>query len=135
MKRRKKTEKDKLKIEADKLWHLAGIKKWGEICFFNNSEKRAENHTKIIKFGHHIKPKGLYPHLRYDLDNFLNVCWACHYKLEKCDRSMILDVREQRGKTWYNRLEKKAKQKPDSSFLTINWYSDKIKVLSKFLSS
>ena len=125
--------KKRLQKEADQLWHLAIKKKWGNICFFHKSDKEAFAHQKFFKFAHHIKPKNLYPHLRYDLDNGLNVCWPDHYKLEKVDRSMMNDVVAERGKVWYNRLEKKAKGKPIGSYLTISYYQDKIKELKKYL--
>ena len=127
--KREKRLKNRLLKEADRLWHEKGAKEWGNTCFFIGSGKEAKQHTSEVKFGHHIKPKGLYPHLRHDLDNYLNVCWPCHYKLEKVDKSMIMDVVSRRGKGWYNRLEKKANNKPAGTFQTIKWYEGQIELL------
>ena len=128
--RAEKRLKKRLEIQADALWHLAIIKKWGNICFFHNSGKEAKEHQKYVKFGHHIKPKGLYSNLRYDLDNGLPACWPCHYKMEKVDRSMSGDVIVRRGKRWYNRLEKKSQEKPKPSYQTISYYQNVIQNLS-----
>jgi len=134
LKAEKKLKKD-LKKRADALWHLVGIKKWGNVCFFHESGKEAKAHQRITSKCHHIKPKGKYPSLRYDFkDNPLPVCWPCHYKLEKYDSSMIIDVRNKRGKTWWNRLEKKAKIDKGGSYLTISYYNDTIKELEKELN-
>ena len=133
--RAEKLFKKKSEIEADRLWHLAGIKKWGNICFFHNSGKEAQQHQKFIKFGHHIKPKGAYPHLRYEIDNFLNVCWPCHFKLGRKDLSMSNDVVAKRGLTWYNRLEKKAKNKPIGTFQTSAYYQKVIANLNQYLNA
>lgn len=126
--------KKRLEKQADILWHEAIKKKWGNICFFEGSGKEAKEHQKYVKFCHHIKPKGLYYHLRYDLDNGLPCCWPCHFRLEKCDRSMILDVREKRGQKWYSELEKKAKTRLGPSFKTISWYNKQIELLNQYLN-
>jgi len=128
-------KKRKLKKKADELWHLACIKKWGNKCFFHSSYKKARAHFRTTTSCHHIKPKSLYGHLRYDLDNGLPVCWPCHYKLEKVDRSMILDVRNERSKKWYASLEKKAREKIVGSYQTIKYYEKVIEKLKKYLNS
>jgi len=131
--KKEKILKKKLEKEADKLWHEAGKLKWGDTCFFHNSDKKGNAHSRKVRFGHHIKAKSLYPNMRYNLDNFLNVCWSCHYKLEKVDRSMILDVIVKRGKKWYNVLEREAKKKIKPSFKNIEWYKKNIKRLNRYI--
>ena len=128
----KRLKKDLIR-EADALWHQVIIKKWGNTCFFHNTGKEAHAHQREVRFGHHIKPKGLYSHLRYDLDNGLNVCWPCHYKLEKVDRSMMLDVGKKRGEAWLQRLEKKAKLKPPPSYFNVAYLKRAIQKLKRQL--
>lgn len=128
--RAEKRLKKRLEKEADDLWHIAGIKKWGNVCFFQNSPKKAKAHRTHTNTGHHYFRKGLYPQLRYDLDNFVPACWPCHYKMEKIDNTMLIDVGDARGKKWYSGLKKKSKElKP--SFQTVQYYEDVIKKLEQ----
>jgi len=121
-------KKQRLKNQADKLWHIAGIKEWGNVCFFQNSSKKAKAHRTHTETGHHYFRKGLYSQLRYDLDNFVPVCWPCHYKMEKIDNTMLIDIRDARGKKWYLGLRKKS-QKLKPSYQTVAYYEDIIKKL------
>tara|TARA_Y100001938_G_C8062852_1_gene418391 strand:- start:1038 stop:1289 length:252 start_codon:yes stop_codon:yes gene_type:complete len=52
---------------------------------WNEREHRCTNCKKhlgnepIAHFFSHIKPKGLYPELKYDKDNIQLLCMECHY--------------------------------------------------------
>lgn len=122
--KKQQRKKKRLRKEADRLWHIAGIKKWGDVCFFDNSEKKAKSHQRITKYCHHFKAKSIYGHLRYNIDIAIPVCWPCHYKLEKVDRSMIADIVIKRGKRWFNKIEKLARERPTSSYQTILYYEN-----------
>ena len=123
--------KKRLEKEADRLWHEAGKKKWGEACLFHGSSKQAKQHQNYTKFGHHFFRKGLYPQLRYDIDNFVNACWPCHFRLEKVDTTMAGDVILARGKRWYNKLLDKSQVKLKSGFQTKEYYKKTIDKLKK----
>lgn len=130
--RTEKLLKKHLEAEADRLWHLAVIKKYGEVCFFNLSPKQAEKHQRIATKCHHYYPKGLYPALRYVIENGVPCCWPDHYKAEKIDRTMIADIAIGRGKKWLNNLNKiRTKRQNWSSFETIDYYKNIIEQLKK----
>lgn len=124
-------KKKRLRAEADRLWHIAGLKKWGNICFFHGSGKEARNHQRTTKHCHHYKEKSIYGHLRYNLEIAVPACWACHYKTEKVDRTMIVDIAIKRGKRWLNKVEKLAKDRPTSSYQSIGYYQGIIKGLKE----
>lgn len=136
--REKKLRQDKLAYkkaieEADRLWHKSVIKKWGIKCFFTETGKISKGHYEDCESAHHIKPKGSYPHLRYDFeDNGVPVCWPDHFKMEQCDRSMRDDIVVKRGEIWYNRLEKKAREMP-ASFKNLSWVNKQIEIMKKYL--
>lgn len=123
--------KKRLEKEADRLWHIAVMKRCGNKCFFHNSGKEAKQHQTTTEKCHHFFAKGLYPNLRYEVSNGVPVCWPCHYKLEKVDRSMIADIISWRGKKWYESLKAKALTKPKPSFQTVSYYQQVIKQLEK----
>jgi len=129
-----KEKKENLRKRADNLWHRAIIKKWGNECFFHKyPSKQAKVHSRLVNTGHHFKPKSVYGNLRYDLDNGVPICWPCHYKMEKIDRSMIADIIMVRGKEWYDRLEKKSRERK-RSYQTITYYESVIKELEDYLN-
>jgi hypothetical protein len=124
--------KKKLEKEADNLWHKCVIKKYGSFCFWHSSPKRAKEHQPEAFFGHHFFRKGAYPILRYEITNGIPACWPCHYKAEKFDHTMLEDVLLERGKKWYNRLNKMSQEK-SYSFQTIDYYRKQIIRLTKYL--
>jgi len=118
-------KKKRLRSKCDRAWFEKLIKQnpLCEICF-----------DKAVQV-HHYYPKGLYGHLRYDLDNGISLCMKCHFfHHHRGDPSIMEAVLKSRGKRWLNRLSKKAKNRPQGSYLTISWYEQKLKEL-KSLSS
>ena len=118
--------KKRLRDEADRLWHLACIKKWGNRGFFTG---------QIATKCHHFYPKSNYAHLRYDIDNGVPIIWPQHYKLENYDKSMEAEIAMKRGKVWYNRLQARARNRPEGSFLTIAWFKGHIDRLREYLKA
>lgn len=115
------TTKQRLRKEADKLWHIAGQKKWGKLCYCGR-EAQPECH--------HYYPKGLYGHLRYDLDNAIPICFHHHFsRHHKGDPRVNQSIIELRGKKWYNELREKAYERPKSSYQTVTYYREVIKRL------
>ena len=113
--------KKKLRKEADDLWKLACLKKYGDRCELCG---RAFGIT-----AHHFYYKGSVGHLRYEINNGVILCAPCHCKLHfqdpKLVESLIID---KRGRRWYNKLKKKAEEK-HYSYQTIGWYREHIKNL------
>ena len=131
--KQKKALKKKLQKEADKLWHIACLKKWGNKCFFIDSEKKAHGHNDITDSCHHFKPKGIYSSLRYNVDNGVPVCWTCHNKLEQHDKSMQNDILKKRGSEWNDNLESTFRSHKRHSFQTIPYYEEEIKKLQNYI--
>jgi len=128
--KKEKRLKKRLESEADRLWHIAVIKKYGEVCFFHNSKKKAKQHQRITSKCHHYFPKGRYPAMRYVIENGVPICWPDHYKAEKIDRTMLSDILLERGKKWYAKLNKiMEKRQSWGSFKTIDYYQKIIKEL------
>jgi hypothetical protein len=127
--KQEKRLKNRLEKEADRLWHIACCKYWGDDCFFKDSPKKSEKHETKVKHCHHYFPKGRYPELRYDIMNGIPCCWPDHYKAEKIDRTMLADIIVTRGKKWYNDLLKKT-QVTRYSFETVEYYQKIIKDLN-----
>ncbi len=91
------------------------MNKWGDRCYCSTDANPP----------HHFYPKGLYGHLRYELDNGVPLCmghhFAHHHRGDPLVHQMIID---KRGKRWFNRLKKKAFKRPTSSYQTISYYED-----------
>lgn len=128
--RAEKLLKKKLEKEADSEWHKAVIRKYGNRCSFVSNSKRAEHCQRITKTCHHYFAKGRYPELRYVIDNGVPVCWNCHYKAEKIDRTMLSDILLLRGEAWYSDLLKKSQERK-GSFQTIDYYKEVIEELKR----
>jgi len=120
-----KNKKAILRKEADKLWYLNYLKERCEICGSNYGLQ-----------GHHFYYKGSYGHLRYDKDNHITLCMKCHFILHHQDPKTITEkIIEKRGKVWYNRLQARARNRPEGSFLTIAWFKGHIDRLREYLKA
>ncbi|MFW6173498.1 MAG: HNH endonuclease [Elusimicrobiota bacterium] len=107
-------KKKRLRKKADKLYFEALLKSMCEAC-----GKKA---TQV----HHFFPKGQYGHLRYDEDNAISLCPACHFAHHhKGDPEIHIKVIENRGEKWFEKLREKAHHNP-KSFKTIDWYKKQI---------
>lgn len=133
--KQQKALKRKLSAEADRLWHRACLKKWGNKCFFFDSEKKAHGHKYITDTCHHFKQKGYYGNLRYNLDNGVPVCWNCHTKLEQIDFTMQQDIIKKRGQEWNDNLNKLFEEGRKGSFQTISYYAENIIRMKKYLNN
>lgn len=121
--RETKTPKKRLRRQADKLWFDIIMKAEGcEVC------------GKIGQQAHHFFPKGQFGHLRYNLENGICLCGACHFAHHhKADPRIHQTIIEKRGKKWYNKLLNQSRNSP-ASYQTKGYYSaviDKLNELSK----
>lgn len=113
------TKKAKLRGQADKLWYIHNKGERCEICGLRG----------IIQV-HHFYYKRNYPHLRYDDDNAINLCKACHFLLHFGGNPDIQErIIDSRGKKWYNRLKERAFTNKKPSYQTIGWYEKNIERL------
>jgi len=113
-----------LRAEADKLWREVVIKKYGDKC---------EVCGKPAIHCHHFYPKGLFSHLRFDIENGVPLCFHCHFsRHHKGDPTVNETIIEKRGKEWYNKLKEKAQEK-HRSYQTTGYYYDIIEGLQEKL--
>ena len=119
-------KKRRLKSKADKLWKQVIISKWGDMCYCA---------TKATP-PHHFYPKGLYGHLRYNLDNGVPLCMGHHFAHHhRGDPAVHQNIIEKRGENWFNSLQKKARTRPPNSYQSLTYYQDVIEQLEKELST
>lgn len=111
--------------EADDLFFEACRKKYGNRCMFCGRQ---------YDKAHHFFCKGQYPHLRYDLDNGVNICIIEHSGIHQTGKKSEIEkqIIEKRGKQWFVDLRRKANNMP-SSFKCERWYREKIEELTKYL--
>jgi len=113
-------KKKALKLKADKKWREKFVGDRCEVC---------GGTWKLT--GHHFYYKGSYAHLRYEGDNCITLCVTCHFALHHHDPKLVSDnIIKVRGKEWHERLEKKARDRPKGSFLTLAYYQGKVEELS-----
>jgi len=113
-------KKKRLRKQADKLWFEILIKPKCEVC---------DSQAKQV---HHFFPKSSYGHLRYNMNNGINLCMHCHLKIHlKGDPQIIIAIKKKRGKVWYNNLLKEARDRPQGSYQTIGYYQNIIEELNK----
>jgi len=114
-----RTKKQLLRSQADRAWFVGVFREWGNTCICGEPAVQA----------HHFYPKGLYPALRYDLDNGIPICLRCHFLHHtRHDPSIGLLITANRGKKWLAGLEKR---KRNEITWTIKEYEENIKRLEK----
>ena len=119
---RKRTKKQQLRSEADKLWFLKYLKNCCEVCG-----------TKGILQAHHFFYRSSYGHLRYLPENHITLCHACHFLLHHQDPKAIEDqITAKRGLKWLIELKEMAYKRPPGSYLTLQYYYDRIKELQDY---
>jgi hypothetical protein len=114
--------KQKLRKEADRLWKEAVIenKPICEVC----GKERTET-------GHHFFPKGLFGHLRFEVENGIAIGRSCHFSHHhKGDPRIHAQIIKNRGEKWYNELLIRSRENP-SSYQTISFYKKTIEELKK----
>lgn len=114
-----KTEKQKLKSKALKLWYEKYLKESCEICGSN-----------YVLQGHHFYFRSSYPQLMFLANNHTTLCRSCHFVLHHRDAKKIEEqIILKRGQKWHQRLKKEANQPTESSYQTIEYYQNVIKEL------
>ena len=116
---------ERLRKEADDFFFEACRKKYGNRCMFCG---------RLYDKAHHFFCKGQYLHLRYDLDNGVNICIIEHSEIHQTGKKKEVEERiiEKRGQQWFKELRKKANNMP-SSFKNEKWYRENIKTLKEYL--
>jgi len=118
--------KQRLRKEADDLFYLVVLKRWGRVC---------EICGKPSSKAHHFFAKSHYGHLRYELLNGISLCYHHHQHYHNTGDPLIIEqIIHKRGDKWYNTLSKLAKNNP-KSFKTVVWYREQIDQLKERLCS
>lgn len=117
--------KNRLRKEADDLFFEACRVKYGNGCMFCG---------RLYDKAHHFFPKGQYQHLRYDLDNGINLCIEEHSKIHQTGNRKEIEKKiiEKRGREWFTNLRRKANNMP-SSFKSEKWYRENIIRLKRYI--
>ena len=116
-------KKKRLQKQCKDLWKIAVFKKNGTTC------ELCGGNWKLT--AHHYFYQSTYGFLKFDIDNGIVLCGKCHFKLHHQDpKSVESQIEEKRPKSWLNRLKKKAKNRPTSSYQTIGYYQSIIKELT-----
>lgn len=109
--------KARLRKTADRIWFLKCIKKECEVCGKEASQV------------HHFFPKGQFGHLRYDINNGISICNACHFSHHTKGNPIIHQtIIQKRGQKWYEELRDKSRKSPQS-YQTIAYYKNTINKL------
>lgn len=117
-----RTNKQRLRSEADRLAK--------EVCLKLND--RCLLCGGMASTAHHFKPKGLYGHMRYMVENLIPICFSCHFKLTFTDSTLQAKIAEIKGFQWFRKIDKISKERP-ASYQTIKWYQENIDYLKGVL--
>lgn len=105
--------KQKIRKECDRLWKERVFEEWGDVCVCG---QRAVQ-------GHHFFPKGLYAHLRYEIENGVPICMRCHFiQKHMGDPAVVAGIIKARGQKWYQDLLLKSRKRPTGTFITLQYY-------------
>lgn len=109
--------KKELKKELSESWRTKGFQVFGTKC---------EGCGKPAVHGHHYVPRSKCVGLKYDLDNFVPLCFHCHFsRIHKGDPVIHRIIILKRGQKWYNRLfNKKETYSKKSSYETKRFLED-----------
>ena len=121
---KKKSKMQRLRDKADRLWFEACLKRAGNKCELTDQVFGLQSH--------HFFSKGLYPMLRFDLDNGVVLKKGLHFNHHhKGDPTVHQRIIEKRGIDWYNKLLKRSHFKLKNSYQNISYYEDIIQELEK----
>jgi len=126
MKRKKKTNKQILQTETNKVWITKCVEKWGNKC-----SVCGEPATQV----HHYIPKSRNGLLRYDIQNGIPICQKCHYKIHFSSKPsevhrIIEKIRQVRGKEWCKYIDR-VENIHGASFNTIQWVQKQLDKLNE----
>ena len=120
-------KKKRLEKEANRLWQLAVIKKYGKLCEVDGRSGGPP---------HHFYAKGSYGHMKFLIENGIVLCLACHYSLHFTQRRTQIEeiIKRKRGQDWADKMFAISKEKHES-FRTIKYFEDTIKRLKNEIST
>jgi len=105
----------RLKKQADKLWKIKVMERYGKVCTIC---------PKPASDPHHAFPKGSFSNLRYALDNGVPLCRNHHMAIHhRSDPTVMIKIIERRGRKWYDALEAKSKE-PAKSWKSAEYYKE-----------
>ena len=118
------TPKSRLRNKADRLAKERAFEKYGKVCELCGSDFRAT--------AHHFFYRSSCGHLRHEIDNLVILCGYHHALLHFKDPKLVEGkIIKLRGQKWFNKLQKRAYDKPTSSYLTTDYYLEVIKELDQ----
>ena len=110
----------KLKKQADDLWKIKVMEKYGRVCTIC---------PNIASDPHHYFIKGNFSNLRYSLENGVPLCRKHHMDIHnRQDPDVIARIISRRGQKWHDDLTEQSK-KPAKSWKSIEYYKEIIKKL------
>ena len=118
----RKTQKKQLQKTLNRLWAECALGKWRNVCYCGES----------ATCFHHFIPKSRCNNLRYDIENAVPVCKACHWVLhsspDTLKRRAVEDrVINKRGIEWLAYIKKESKV----SIKTKVWWLEEQEALLK----
>lgn len=112
-KKKKKTRIQTLRDKCDKLLTPI-VRLRNPACLLCGSPTQVAHH-------HVHKSKSLV--LRYDIDNLINLCNKCHFKLHQDESYWASVIVKSKGLRWFNKLEKRKNQTIKGSE---DWYEEQL---------
>jgi len=109
----------RLKKQADKLWKIKVMERYGKVCTIC---------PKPASDPHHAFPKGSFSNLRYALDNGVPLCRNHHMAIHhRSDPTVMIKIIHRRGIVWYKDLERRSKE--PSKYKSAKYYREIIELL------